>query len=120
VCVVTAGIIAMTLGLTADLIRGVTTLDSKVAFELFRAIVQLMAVVGLATAGGVICGCLANTVLVAVVLVQFGGQNLTIIPLLPGYFGFLPDQYWIFMTISLLLTVLVVYGATLLFKRAQL
>jgi len=65
------------------------------------------------------CGVLARSLLVAVILVLYVGQNFTIVPMLPTYFGVLPNAFWVVMLISFGLAGLLAYGAAVLFRRAE-
>jgi hypothetical protein len=77
-------------------------------------------VIALSASVGVLFGVLARSVVVAVILVLYVGQNLAIVPMLPISFGVLPDSFWVFIAISLALVVIVMWLAGLAFKRAQL
>jgi hypothetical protein len=62
---------------------------------------------------------LAKSIVVAVILVLYVGQNLAIVPMLPVYLGILPDHFWVVMLISAALVALLQLGSGALFRRAQ-
>lgn len=118
-CVAVACIVSLLLGMVVDLFRGMTpTADSL--YGTGRALVSMTAVNAMSTAAGALFGVLARSIVVAVILVLYVGQNIAIVPMLPTYFGVLPDRFWLFMLISLALVVIVVWLATRAFRRAQL
>lgn len=80
----------------------------------------MTAVIAMSTAAGALFGVLARSILVAVILVLYVGQNVTVVPMLPTYFGVLPDEFWWFMVISFALVALLLRLAGRAFRRAQL
>ena len=80
--------------------------------------VSLTAAIGLSASVGVFFGVISKTILVAVILILFC-PNLAIVPMLPMYFGVLPESYWMFIAISLGLILLVLWGSIALFKRNE-
>jgi hypothetical protein len=40
--------------------------------------------------------------------------------MLPMYFGILPNSFWMFIAISVVLVAVVLYGGVALFKRSEL
>ena len=115
-CVTVACLASIGLGLGVDAVRGD---DLDAASTIVRAITSLVGVIGLSAAVGVVCGVMARTVLIAVVLILYVGQNLAIVPMLPVYLGVLPDQFWIFMAITFALIGALVWVGGLLFRREQ-
>ncbi len=113
-----ACILSMALGIAIDTIRG-DAFTSAMAYDTLKGMAQLVSVIGLSAAVGVICGVLARSILVAVLLILYGGQNLTIVPMLPTYLGVLPDQFWVFQAISLILILVLTFLASLAFRRSQ-
>lgn len=118
-CVTVACIVSLLLGTVVDLFRGMTPTGASL-YETGKALVSMTAVIGLATAAGALFGVLARSILVAVILVLYVGQNITIVPMLPVYLRILPDQFWLFMVISYALLGAVLWLAGFAFRRAQL
>ncbi|HEU4733406.1 MAG TPA: ABC transporter permease [Kofleriaceae bacterium] len=118
-CVTVACVVSLLLGIVVDLVRGhPPTADGL--YDTARALVSMTAVVALSTAAGALFGVLARTILVAVILVLYVGQNVAIVPMLPAYLGVLPDRFWLFMVISAALAAIVSWLAGLAFRRLQL
>ena len=118
-CVVVACLVSLGAGLAIDAIRG-THLSSEVAYDIVKSLVSLVGVIALSCAVGVMFGVLARSILVGVILVLYVGQNVAIVPMLPVYFGWLPNHFWVFMLVSGVLAVALVWGAGVVFRRAQL
>ncbi|HUQ06113.1 MAG TPA: ABC transporter permease [Kofleriaceae bacterium] len=113
-----ACVISMNLAILVDLVRGEpVTWDTM--REMVKGLAQAVAVIALATGGGVAVGVVSRTILVAVLIVQFGSQNLTVVPMLPSYLGVAPDSFWVFQGISFALAGMLVWAAGWSFRRAQ-
>ncbi|HEY5952272.1 MAG TPA: hypothetical protein VIV40_42535, partial [Kofleriaceae bacterium] len=80
---------------------------------------SLINVIALSATVGVLFGVLAKTILVAVILILYVGQNLAVIPMLPIYFGLVPNQFWIVMVISAALVALLLWASAALFRRTE-
>jgi ABC-2 type transport system permease protein len=116
-CVTVACLVSLVLGITVDAARGnAPTLD----YDMLKSLLSLVGVIGMSCAVGVVFGVMSRTILVAVILILYVGQNLTIVPMLPVYLGWLPNQFWLIMVITWALTGLLVLGATVMFRRAEL
>jgi ABC-2 type transport system permease protein len=117
-CVTIACVVALTLGMTVDRIRG-TPITSEVLYDAGKTTVALTFVIALSATVGVLFGVLAKTILVAVILILYVGQNLAIIPMLPMYLGLLPDYFWLVMLISAAITALLLWASAALFRRTE-
>lgn len=119
-CVSIACMIAIAVGLGVDLVRGAMPTTGLLA-DVARSLATLAGVIALSTAAGVFIGILSRTSIVAaVILVLQVGQMLPLVPLLPGFLGVLPDQFWIVMALSFALALLLVHAAAVMFRRAEL
>jgi ABC-type transport system involved in multi-copper enzyme maturation permease subunit len=118
-CVAVACIVSLLLGMVVDLVRGQPPTAASL-HDTGKALVSMTAVVAMSTAAGALFGVLARSILVAVILVLYVGQNVTIIPMLPSYLGVLPERFWLFMVISYLLVGIMLWLAGRAFRRAQL
>jgi hypothetical protein len=118
-CVAGACIASLLLGLGVDLARGVPV-TSELLVDALHALSTTAAAIALSASIGVVFGVMSKTIVVAVLLVLYVGQNLAIVPMLPSYFGVLPDSFWIFIAISVALVVLMLWGGGVLMRRAQL
>lgn len=117
-CVTVACIVSLTLGMTLDAIRG-TPVTGPVLYDALKVMLSLIFVIALSATVGCLFGVMAKTILVAVILILYVGQNLAVVPMLPMYLGLLPDQFWIFMVISALLVVLLLWASSALFRRTE-
>jgi ABC-type transport system involved in multi-copper enzyme maturation permease subunit len=118
-CVAVACIVSLLLGMAVDVVRGHPPTAASL-HDTGKALMSMIAVVAMSTATGALFGVLARTILMAVILVLYVGQNVAILPMLPAYFGVWPNQFWLFMVISLLLVAVVLWLAGRAFRRAQL
>ena len=118
-CVAIACIVSLLFGIVIDVFRGMPPTAASLA-DTGKELVRMTAVIAIATACGALFGVLARSILVAVILVLYVGQNIAVIPLLPTYFGVLPERFWIFIVISGALVAVVLGLANRSFRRAQL
>lgn len=116
-CVTIACVVSMAAGIAVDLIRGQPMAE---LYETAKAFASLICVIALSAAVGVFFGVVSKTILVAVILILYVGQNLAIVPMLPMYFGILPSSFWMFIAISGVLVAVVLWGSVALFKRSEL
>jgi ABC-type transport system involved in multi-copper enzyme maturation permease subunit len=117
-CVAVACLVSLLLGIGVDWIRG-EPLSGPMIYDAFKALVSLTAVIGLSAGVGVFFGVTSKTILVAVILILYVGQNLAVVPMLPMYLGILPQQFWIFMLISAALVAVLLWASAALFKRSE-
>jgi ABC-type transport system involved in multi-copper enzyme maturation permease subunit len=118
-CVAIACIVSVAFGMVVDFARGTPpTVDSL--YDAGRSLVQMTVTVAMSTSAGALIGVLCRSILVAVILVFYVGQNIAILPQLPTAFGLLPDKFWWFMVISFALVVVLVWLAGRAFRRTQL
>lgn len=118
-CVAVACIVSLLLGIVVDVARGLPPTAASL-YDTAKALVSMAAVIGMSTAAGALFGVVARSILVAVILVLYVGQNITVVPMLPTYLGVLPDRFWLFMVISFALVVILLWLAGRAFRRAQL
>jgi hypothetical protein len=118
-CVVVAALVSIALGLVVDAVRG-HGLGGGQLHLIAKALISMSIVIALSASVGVLFGVVSRTILVAVVLVLYVGQNLAVVPMLPIYLGILPDRFWLVTAISLALIAFVIWLAGRLFRRAQL
>lgn len=117
-CVTIACLLSLGLGLIVDLARGVA-LPPNASQDMLKSMASLTGVIAMSSAVGIFFGVLSRSILVAVILVLYVGQNLTIVPMLPTYFGFLPNLFWLVMLTSAGITVGLMLLASLIFCRAE-
>jgi ABC-type transport system involved in multi-copper enzyme maturation permease subunit len=116
-CVTVACVVSLGLGIAVDALRGNMP---TFGYDFLKELLSLVGVVAMSCSVGVVFGVMSRTILVAVILILYVGQNLTIVPMLPVYLGWLPNQFWLVMLITAVLTGLLVLGACVMFRRAEL
>ena len=119
VSVSVACIVALALGLTVDAVRGAPVGGDTIVAAL-DGLGSLVAVIALSAGVGVFFGVVSRSILVAVILILYLGQNLAVVPMLPVWLGVLPDRFWLIMAISAALTLVMVWLGGVIFRRAEL
>lgn len=115
-CVTVASVTAILAGIAVDAIQGDAV--GLTARDL-RSLASLIGVIAMSAAVGVFFGVLARTILVAVLLILYVGQNLAIVPMIPIYLGGLPNQFWVIMVITVALIALLMWGAIAMFRKSE-
>ena len=111
-------IAAIGLGLVVDVARG-HAVTGAMLYDVARSLVAMTSVIALSTAVGVFFGVMAKSIVVAVILILYVGQNVSIIPMLPVYLGILPNYFWLIMLLSGSIAALMLVASGVLFRRAQ-
>ena len=117
-CVAVACVLSIAAGLGVDAARG-ATITGEMFRDIGKSVLSLVGVIALSATVGVFFGVVAKTILVAVILILYVGQNLAIIPMLPMYLGLLPNQFWLVMLISGVLAALLLWASGVLFRRTE-
>ena len=118
-CVAIACVVSISLGVVVDLAYGVTPTAAGLSAT-GQALVQMIALIALSTAAGAVFGVLTRSIVVAVLLVLYVGQNVAGLVMLPVYLGVLRDQFWLLMALAGALAVVVLWLAGRAFRRIQL
>ncbi len=118
-CVAVACVVSLLLGLVVDIARG-ATLSADLARDLGKSLLSLTGVIAMSSATGVLFGVLSKSIVVAVLLILYVGQNLAIVPMLPVYLGILPDKFSLVMAISAGLTLVLLGIAAYQFRREDM
>lgn len=113
-CVSLACVIAIGLGLGVDALQG----DRFDLHDVAKGLSLTLGVVALSAAVGIFFGVASQSILVAVILVQFVGQTLVLVPMIPALFG-LPDAHWMVMAITAVLVALVMTASLALFRKSE-
>jgi ABC-type transport system involved in multi-copper enzyme maturation permease subunit len=117
-CVTVACVASLALGIAVDTVRG-EPLTGAAVYDAAESIVALTGVIALSAGVGAFFGVVSKTILVAVILILYVGQNLAIVPMLPIYLGLLPHHFWLVMLLSAVLAALLVWGSGVLFRRTE-
>lgn len=118
-CVTVACVVSLALGTVIDMIRGAMP-NADSLLVLGKSLLTTSVSIALATAAGALFGVAMRSILGAVILVLYLGQNIAAVPMLPVYLHLLPDRYWLVMAISFALLAGVMALALRTFRRAQL
>ena len=113
-----ACLLSLATGIGVDALRGAPP-TAFVFQNAGEAMIGCIGTMCVSAAGGVIAGMLSPSVLIAVLFVMYGTQNLTLIPMIPTYFG-LPDLLWLSLAVSIAISIGMLYGAGVIFKRKEL
>lgn len=117
-CVSIACLAAIIAGLLVDWLRG-AAISGQDLRALVEPLVSLVGVIAVSTGIGVVFGTLSKSILAAVILILYLGQNLAIIPMLPIYLGILPNQFWLIMLLSFAIAVALGFVAARIFKNTE-
>jgi hypothetical protein len=116
-CVTVACVVALALGIALDAVRGLR-ISGALLYDVLKSVATLTCVIALSAGVGAFFGVVSKTILVAVILILYVGQNLAVIPMLP-YLGILPNHFWLVMLIAAAVTGLLVWGSGVVFRRAE-
>ncbi|CAN5892668.1 hypothetical protein BH11MYX2_BH11MYX2_16070 [soil metagenome] len=117
-CVSLGCVAALSAGIVVDGLRGHFP-SGQDFVNLARPLAMLLDTIAVSAGVGCLIGVMSRSILVAVLLILYVGQNLAIIPLLPVLFGILPNQFWIIELISFALAGLLGLGAAVMFRRSE-
>lgn len=117
-CVTVACVASLALGIAVDAVRGRPPSGAEL-YDALESVVALTGVIALSAGVGAFFGVVSKTILVAVILILYVGQNLAIVPMLPIYLGLLPHHFWLVMLISAALAALLVWGSGVVFRRTE-
>lgn len=117
-CVTVACVISLSLGIAIDLVRGVDFPPDMLA-DTGMSLLSIAGVIAISTAVGIFFGVVSSSILVAVILILYLGQNLAIIPMLPTYLRLSEVWHWLILGITIFTTLLVMFFAGLLFRRSD-
>jgi hypothetical protein len=116
-CVTVALAISMWAGIMVDIVRGVE-ISPLMRETIVEKFISGVGVVIISTASGILIGMVSSSVLMAVMLVWFIGQNLMLLPILAGIFS----NEWVIsitMGLTVILSVVFVVISSALFKRME-
>lgn len=117
ICVSVACLLAIGLGIAIDQLQG-DPLRGGFWITL-RSLVNVVSVVALSAAVGVFVGSISRTILVAVLIVLYGGQNLIYVPMLPVYLGVMPGHFWLVMLVTLTMIAGLMAASIALFRKSE-
>ena len=86
-CIAIAGFIAVILGIVADYTTK-SVLPAGVVADTAQSLAISLSMMAVSSAAGVLIGVAASSVLVGVILVIYGGNQISVIPLIPTFVNF--------------------------------
>jgi ABC-2 type transport system permease protein len=116
-CVAIASFISVLVGVVTDLAIG-GTLSNAVLNGLGQSLAISLSVIAVACAVGVLIGVASPSVLVGAILVIYGGNQTSIIPLLPTLLN-IPDAVLFTIALAVATAAGLLAGALFLFERKQ-
>lgn len=116
-CIAIAGLIALVLGIAIDYfyIGGTPEIILENAFE---SVILTLCMMAISSSAGVLIGVISPSVLVGAVIVIYGGNQISILPILPDLLG-LSNELVSSIIISVIATIVLLGLAVLLFNRKQ-
>jgi ABC-2 type transport system permease protein len=117
VCVTTAGIIALVIGILFDLVRN-GSLQGDILSVSFNALIMAASMTAIACSAGVLIGFLANSMLTGIILVLYGANQLSVVAALPGLL--LPNEPLLPLIPGIAVTVVLLAITIKMFDRKQL
>lgn len=116
-CVIVAGILALAVGLVAD--YAITGLAQGISFTaLESALVLLISMLAISCSAGILIGVFSPSVLVGVILVLYGGNQLSAAAILPALLY--DSNFWFPLVPGVGLSAALLFAAIQLFNARQL
>ena len=117
VCVAIASFISVLTGIVTDYLT-TGTLSSIIFDNLGQSLAISLSMVAIACAAGVLIGVASPSVLVGAILVIYGGNQISVIPLLPTLLN-IPDAVLLTVVLAVAMTAMLLAIAVILFERKQ-
>ena len=117
VCVAIASFISVLTGIVTDYLT-TGTLSSIIFDNLGQSLAISLSMVAIACAAGVLIGVASPSVLVGAILVIYGGNQISVIPLLPTLLN-IPDAVLLTVVLAVVMTAMLLAIAVILFERKQ-
>ncbi len=116
-CVAIASFTSVLAGLATDYLT--TGALSGIAFEnLWQSLTISLSMIAIACAAGVLIGVASPTVLVGAILVIYGGNQISVLPLLPTLLN-IPNAVLLTVAIAVIMASVLLGAAFVLFERKQ-
>jgi ABC-2 type transport system permease protein len=117
VCVAIASAIAVFAGVVADLVT-TGTLPTTVLTDAGQSLATTLSMIAVSCGAGVLIGVASPSVLVGAILVIYGGNQISVIPLVPTLLN-LPDAAVFTVALAVAVAAGLLAGAATLFNRKQ-
>jgi ABC-2 type transport system permease protein len=116
-CVAIASFIAVVVGVVADLATG-GTISSTLLSDTAQSLATSLSMIAVSCSAGVLIGIASPSVLVGAILVIYGGNQISVIPLVPSLLN-LPYASVITIALAAVVAAGLLAGALALFERKQ-
>jgi ABC-2 type transport system permease protein len=116
-CVAVASLVAVGVGVTADYLAG-STLPAALFGDVAQSLAISLSMLAVACSVGVLIGVASPSILVGAILVIYGGNQISVIPLVPTLLN-LPQVVPLTMGLAAIVAVILLAVAIFLFKRKQ-
>lgn len=116
-CVAIASFIAVLVGIIADFVT-TGTLSTTVLSDAGQSLATSLSMIAVSCSAGVLIGVVSPTVLVGAILVIYGGNQISVIPLVPTLLG-LSNATAFTITLAVVVASVLLVGAIALFNRKQ-
>ena len=117
VCVAIASAIAVLAGVIADLVA-TGTLPTTVLLDAGQSLATTLSMIAVSCGAGVLIGVASPSVLVGAILVIYGGNQISVIPLVPTLLN-LPDAAVFTVALAIVVAAGLLAGAVALFNQKQ-
>jgi ABC-2 type transport system permease protein len=116
-CVAIAGFISVSIGLVIDSMR-FGGISDPILGATFNSLLLALSIMAIACSAGVLIGVFSSSMLVGIILVIYGANQLSVLAALPGIL--LPDQSWLTLIPGVLLPIILLMLAMRLFEKKEL
>jgi len=116
-CVAVAGFISLSIGLVIDSVR-FGGISSPILGATFNALLLALSMMAIACSAGVLIGFISSSMLVGIILVIYGANQLSVMAALPSLL--LPEQAWLALIPGVLLPVILLLVAMRVFEKKEL
>jgi ABC-2 type transport system permease protein len=116
-CVAVASLIAVFVGVAADYIAG-NVLPATLFSDIGQSLAISLSMLAVACSAGVLIGVASPSILVGAIVVVYGGNQITVIPLVPTLLD-LPQVVLLTVGLAAVVTVTLMWVAVAVFKRKQ-
>jgi ABC-2 type transport system permease protein len=116
-CVAIAGFISLSIGLIIDSVR-FGGISDPILGATFNSLLLALSMMAIACSAGVLIGFFSSSMLVGIILVIYGANQLSVMAALPGLL--LPEQSWLTLIPGILLPIILLLLAMRLFEKKEL
>lgn len=116
-CVAIAGLISLSIGLMIDSVR-FGGISGSILGATFNALLLALSMMAIACSAGVLIGFFSSSMLVGIILVIYGANQLSAMAALPSLL--LPEQAWIALIPGVILPIVLLLVAMRVFEKKEL